>query len=177
MTTKAPESRLRVEITMASLEPRFGRVVDVHEDGVEQSIGVGRGVWADPLEKISLDQGTTRIIEQAAGHRHEATTVPIEDGGQQFDDHQLLDIRKVEDRRRRVSQSKAPHQDTRPLVPTHFQCQSGQSSFAGIDRAGHQEFVANLDLVHKLIRYGRGLASAQTQFTQGGELKVQLFKP
>jgi len=59
------------------------------------------------LEEIPLDQRTSQVIHQLAGHRDESPAVPVNHRSQQLDDHKASNAGILQDRRRRIAQAKA----------------------------------------------------------------------
>jgi hypothetical protein len=101
--------------------------------------------------------------------------VPLDDLRQRVDHHQGTHPRVLQDRARGVAQAEPAHGDIERVVVQGGQAEPGELDLGLGEQAGHQEVVAQLDLVD--VRAEDRLAPpAQSQVTERGGPPVELFE-
>ncbi len=125
-------------------------MVDIDQHGIEAPVGALRveaGAARRQREEVAGDEAAARIAGERRPHGQEPRPVPADHRFQHLDDDERGDVGMVEDGLGGIAEAKAGDGDIGRAAGQTGEAEIGQRDLRGGEEAGHQELVAELDLV------------------------------
>src|SRR5204863_6481514 len=150
-------------------------MVYVQQDGVEFARRGGCiEACACEFEKIALPQLASGVVGKHISIRYEAGLVPVDHYLEEIDDEQPVHHLVFQGLDGRIAEPQTTDHDIQ-LTLERRQAQLCELAFALGKKAGHQVFVAELDLEHLAAAQKRFHPSAKRQLAKRRILKVEFL--